>query len=194
MSRQPWVREVAEVGFNGGHSSYLFLAARPDVRVTSFDLNEHDYIDLAKAAVDDLFPGRHELVTGDSISTVPAFADAHPGRRFDLIFIDGGHSFESARTDLDNLRRLASDRTIVAMDDLERHKGWGIGPVRAWLSAQQDGLISEDVLIDNGFPVIGTALDEIEEVGHVWALGHYLQPSTAAGVHVAGRQLDSDQH
>jgi predicted O-methyltransferase YrrM len=181
MLRQPWVRDVAEVGFNAGHSSYVFLASRADVRVTSFDLGEHQYIDLAKSVIDNAFPGRHDLVTGDSRLTVPAYAEAGSDGRFDLIYIDGGHDVEVARADIDNCRMLATDRTIVVMDDLERHNPWGTGPVRAWLDAQHDGVIRQDVLIDGGFPVIGTPLDELEEVGCVWALGHYLQPGPAPG-------------
>jgi hypothetical protein len=181
MLRQPWVREVAEVGFNAGHSSYIFLASRPDVRVTSFDLGEHRYIGLAKSVIDETFPGRHELVTGDSRLTVPAWAKGHTDRRFDLIYIDGGHDVDVARADIDNCRLLATDRTIVVMDDLERNNPWGIGPVRAWLDAQHDGVIREDVLIDAGFPVIDVPLDELEQVGCVWALGHYLKPGPASG-------------
>jgi hypothetical protein len=44
-----------------------------------------------------MFPGRHELITGDSRETVPAFADEYPTRAFDLIYIDGGHDYEIAK-------------------------------------------------------------------------------------------------
>jgi predicted O-methyltransferase YrrM len=186
MLHQPWVREVAEVGFNGGHSSYTFLDSRPDVRVTSFDLGTHDYIDLTKSLIDSLFPGRHELVIGDSRSTVPAFAEAHPDHRFDLIFIDGIHTLEAARADIENCRFLASERAVIVMDDLERHKDASAGVVQAWLEAQHDGVIHQDVVAVNGFPVVG-ALDEIETSGAVWALGHYRQrdtdPTAPSGKH-----------
>jgi hypothetical protein len=78
---------------------------------------------------------------------------------------------------------FASDQTIVIMDDLEPDKEWGVGPVSAWLAAQSEGLIHQDVLVGDGIPVLGAvlgaSLDEISGVNHRWALGHYLRPGTA---------------
>jgi predicted O-methyltransferase YrrM len=171
---KPWVRNIAEVGFNAGHSSYLFLNSRPDVQVTSFDLGEHAYIHLAKWIIDEHFPGRHELVIGDSRETVPAFTISHPDRRFDLIFIDGGHQLEVARADIENCRSLAIDRTIVIMDDLNANTAYGKGPVRAWADAQHDRLIVEDVLVEDGSPVLVLDSGAPQKLGYRWALGHYL--------------------
>ncbi len=178
----PWVRNIAEVGFNGGHSSYVFLDSRPDVRVTSFDLGEHEYVNRAKSVIDNLFPGRHELVIGDSRVTVPAFAADRPDQHFDLIYIDGGHDLNVARADIENCRLFATDRTIVVMDDLEPDKEWGMGPVSAWLAAQSEGLIHQDVLVGDGIPVLGAGIEEIGGVVHRWALGHYLRSGTAFAV------------
>ena len=174
MVQQPWVTNVAEVGFNGGHSSWIFLSSRPDVTVTSFDLGDHEYVTMSKSLIDRLFPGRHQLVIGDSRLTLPAFSESQPKRKFDLIYIDGGHDYEVARADLNHCRLLATNRSVVIIDDLIPHKSWGAGPARAWIDAQREGLIHEDVLIEDGFPVVGTFASEIEEKGQVWALGHYL--------------------
>ena len=174
LVQKPWVRKVAEVGFNAGHSSYLFLKSRPDVEVTSFDLGDHDYTHLAKWIIDEHFPGRHSLVIGDSGVTVPAFAKSQPDHKFDLIFIDGGHDFDVAVADIDNCRLLATDQTIVIMDDLNPHDHWSAGPVRAWLDAQRDCLIAQDVLIENGVTVVNSVVRQ-EEASCMWALGHYLR-------------------
>ena len=40
-------------------------------------------------------------------------------------------------------------------------------------------MLFRSVLIDDGFPVIDTPLEGLEEVGRVWALGHYLRPGPA---------------
>jgi hypothetical protein len=176
LVRQPWIRDVAEVGFNVGHSSWIFLSSRHDVKVTSFDLGEHEYVSMTSDLVDSYFPERHELVLGDSRLTIPAFAKANPKRLFDLIYIDGGHDFDVAQADLRNCQLLAAARTIVIMDDLNPHSAWGVGPVRAWAECQEDGLVREDVLIEDGFPVVGGAINEIEVGDQVWALGHYVHP------------------
>jgi predicted O-methyltransferase YrrM len=176
LRRSPWIHDVAEVGFNAGHSSYMWLSSRADVQVTSFDLGDHPYVELAKATIDRLFPGRHQLVTGDSRLTVPAYADAGAGRSFDLIFIDGGHDLDVARADIANCRRLASDRTVVLMDDLEPNKAHGVGPAQAWLEAQDEQLVVQDVLVEDGFPLLDTPLTWLRDEGVVWAIGHYVAP------------------
>ncbi|MGH9091495.1 MAG: class I SAM-dependent methyltransferase [Acidimicrobiales bacterium] len=171
--RYPWVTDVVEIGFNAGHSSYLFLSSRPDVRVVSFDLGDHDYVGPAKELIDRRFPGRHELVLGDSRQTVPAYAGDHPDRRFDLAFIDGGHDYEVARADIANCRALATPRTIVLMDDLQPGRAFGEGPVRAWSEAVASGAVEQTALVEEGFPLTELPLESVDPDRVVWALGRY---------------------
>jgi predicted O-methyltransferase YrrM len=170
LADQPWVHKVAEVGFNAGHSSYLFLSSRTDIEVTSFDLGEHEYTHLAKWIIDERFPGRHELIVGDSRLTIPEFTRSKPDRKFDLVFIDGGHELEVAQADIENCRLLATGKTIVVMDDLDANVPWGVGPARAWADARRDGVIVQDSLVEDGVPVGDTSRGN----GRTWGLGHYL--------------------
>jgi predicted O-methyltransferase YrrM len=182
MRRNSSVREVMEIGFNAGHSSYLFLSTRPDVRVVSFDLGDHEYVDLAKRIIDSTFPGRHELIKGDSRKTVPAFADAHRGRSFDLIYIDGGHDYEVAKADIENCQRLSTPQSLVVMDDLVALEEWGMGPVRAWREAQEQGRVQQDLLLEDGLPLLGLSPEDIAAPsGHVWAVGRYLETPQPRG-------------
>lgn len=132
----PWVKRVMEIGFNAGHSAERWLQMRPEVEVVSFDLGAHRYIDMCKREVDRQFPGRHELVLGDSAQTVPGYSK-HDS--FDLIFIDGDHSYEAAKRDLDNCKRFAGARTIIVMDDTHME-----GPGKAWLEACESGVVMEE--------------------------------------------------
>jgi predicted O-methyltransferase YrrM len=141
LVRHTKARRIAEVGFHAGYSSHAFLDATSDARVVSFDLGQHPHLDAAKRLVDERFPQRHLLVRGDSRVTVPAYADANPDARFDIIFIDGGHWYDVARADLANLRALAAQTATVVMDDLTPWEFWGEGPTRAWADAVRDGLI-----------------------------------------------------
>lgn len=131
------VRSVAEIGFNAGHSSLIFLDTRPQISVMSFDLMSHRYAACAKEFVDRQFPRRHTIVEGNSLQTVPRFAKEHPEVTFDLIFLDGGHSYETALHDILNMKQLSHKETILIVDDL------GIATVkRAWEQCVRQGVIT----------------------------------------------------
>jgi predicted O-methyltransferase YrrM len=166
----PEIRIVLEIGFNAGHSSYVFLATRPDVQVVSFDLGEHGYVSAAKDFIDKKFPGRHELVLGDSTSILPRFRQSRPEAAFDLAFIDGGHDYAVACADLRNCQPLVVHDGLVVMDDLLWWKSWGIGPMRAWKEACDAGVVSQLELIQDGQRV-----DSVQKksITSAWGLGRY---------------------
>jgi predicted O-methyltransferase YrrM len=145
--RTDFVKDVMEIGFNSGHSAYIFLKANPNVHVTSFDIGVHDYVKYAKDIIDTLFPGRHTLILGDSLETIPKFADENPDKKFNLLFIDGYHYGEHPSRDLQNCRRIAAEKHIVAIDDTVYHSGWEasytIDPTKAWIDAVDKDFITE---------------------------------------------------
>jgi predicted O-methyltransferase YrrM len=167
---RPEVRSILEIGFNAGHSSHAFLAARPDTTIVSFDLGTHSYVRQAKRLIDEQFPGRHTLLLGDSRDTVPAYHAAHPSAHFDLAFIDGGHEYSVASADIRNCQSLVAPGGLVIMDDLLPWRNWGAGPVRAWQQAKQDGMIRELQILQDGEPV--TAVMRKASTS-AWALGSY---------------------
>ena len=161
---------IAETGFNTGVSSSAFLAARPDTTVVSFDIGQHRYVRSVKAAIDRQFPW-YELVLGNSTETLPAYAKKHPGKRFDLVFIDGGHNYEVVKADLLNFQAMSHDHTIVIMDDLTPWWWWGQGPTKVWQEALQVGLITQADLYKNGQPV---AERTDRGVDRIWAVRYVL--------------------
>jgi beta-1,4-mannosyl-glycoprotein beta-1,4-N-acetylglucosaminyltransferase len=136
------VRTILEIGFNAGHSSVFFLG-HPGVSVVSFEMTPGTHTLLGKKYIDENFPGRHEMVWGDSTLTLPKFET----RKFDLIFIDGGHHLEVARQDLTNCMRFAREDTIVIMDDViydhARMKDYSLGPTRSWREFINNSIIEE---------------------------------------------------
>ncbi|MFZ4099751.1 MAG: class I SAM-dependent methyltransferase [Chlamydiia bacterium] len=107
---------IMETGFNAGFSSELFLNAYPYSKVISFDLGDHNYATAAKELIDEYFPGRHILVLGDSKHTLPQFVNGST-LKADLIFVDGGHDWQTALSDLHCFRELAHPSTVVVVDD-----------------------------------------------------------------------------
>lgn len=131
---------LLEIGLNAGHSAYAVLAAFPNARVTSLDVCVHPYTAPVAAWLQARF-GRHELLVGDSRRLLPELAG-----RFDVIFVDGGHAYVTAKSDLANVRRFAP--ALVIMDDVleatrprRTMKTWHRGPTRAWFEAVEDGRI-----------------------------------------------------
>ena len=110
-------KKIAEIGFNAGHSSCLFLHTDSNCKVTSFDLCEHKYSGKTQEYIKKQFPGRLDIICGDSTQTVPKYI--HKSKdRFDLIFVDGGHENNLPYLDLKNsLQFLAKKGSLIIMDD-----------------------------------------------------------------------------
>jgi predicted O-methyltransferase YrrM len=127
---------VMEIGFNAGHSAEVFLKNNKNLTLTSFDLGEYNYVVSAKKYIDQTYPDRHTLILGDSRTTIPMYIENNKDTKFDFIFIDGGHSYEIAKIDIDNCFYLAHKDTVVAMDDTVFTPGWEqhytVGPTKTW--------------------------------------------------------------
>lgn len=169
LAARPGTRLICEVGFNAGYSSWAFLSGSPSTIVYSFDLAAYAYSDAAKAHIDEHFPGRHHLIQGDSHVTIEQFARDHPDMKFDVIFVDGDHSLEGARADLKDLRALATEDTVVVMDDITPWLWFGEGPTEAWREAANAGLI-----VHRAYYQDGKAVDAVEPpASRAWAEGYY---------------------
>ena len=144
ITNKPNLR-VMEIGFNAGHSADVFLKNNKFLDLTSFDLGEHAYVLAAKRYIDETYPNRHTLIIGDSTKSVPKFISSLNNHKFDIIFIDGGHAYETAKTDLENCMYLAHKDTIVILDDTIFTPGWEAcwttGPTRAWTEMVNNGKI-----------------------------------------------------
>ena len=157
---------IAEIGFNVGFSALAFLESSPRASVVSFELNERRAVLFAKEFIDERYPGRHELVIGDSLETLPRYADERP-HTFDLVFVDGGHSKEIAASDIRHACRLARPRGLVVVDDVIPWVRWGAGPYAAWNEAVAAGLLEPvELRLD------GRLVAEIAAPGdRAWAVG-----------------------
>lgn len=137
------IRLWGEIGMNAGHSAAIVLSANPAVRVVSFDIGDHGYVPTAAGYLARRFVGRHHLVVGDSLVTVPGYAANFSGPGFDGLLIDGGHTEEIAWADITNGRRLCHRGSVVVMDDVAPDVPWGVGPTLAWERAVAEGLVTE---------------------------------------------------
>jgi len=145
---------VCEVGFNAGHSALLWLLAGA-TRVISFELGQYNYSQLAAGWLLDRFPGRLNVVLGDSFRTVPTFRTMFPHEVCDIVLVDGGHTTEAAWGDLVHLKEFvevgsdAKNGHIVLVDDSHMP---GVGA--AWKQAQEKGLVVEDGQVESQYAEI----------------------------------------
>ena len=82
-----------------------------------FDLWEHAYAPKAEAWLRSPAAAAHGIVDGDarltvvkgsSLETVPEFAADNPDVKCDLISVDGGHTYDVALKDRENMHLLAN--------------------------------------------------------------------------------------
>jgi hypothetical protein len=106
-----------EVGFNSGFSAALLLMACPRLRLTCVDIGEHGYTAPCFKSLAATFPGRVNLIIGDSRAVLPMHA-FFPSR-FDLIHIDGCHMPEVAALDVANCARMLAPGALAVMDDTD---------------------------------------------------------------------------
>jgi hypothetical protein len=133
--------------------------------MVSFDLGEHSTVLAGKRYIDREFPGRHELLLGNSVVSVPLYLQTHPGAVFDVLYIDGGHKFEVASHDIQTCAHLAHKDSVVVVDDVvvEAKYDFCRDPSRAWELAKNCGLVRE----------VGRRVYAKGCRGMVW--GHYLK-------------------
>jgi predicted O-methyltransferase YrrM len=138
-------QSILEIGFNAGHSAEVFLYYSDKTHITSIDIGEHPYVACGKKYLNETYPGRHILILGDSKSVLPNLHTSYPEKTFDMILIDGDHSFEGAFTDLVNCRLFSHADTIVIMDDTKYLLDGNMdGPTCAWNRGLQEGIIIEE--------------------------------------------------
>ncbi len=138
-------RNYLEIGVRRGRSLAVIAATCPSCQLYGFDMWMADYAGMPNPGPDFVadelrrigFQGHLDLVSGDSHQTVPAFLSEHPDLTFDLINIDGDHSEDGARADLETvLPRLRVGGAIV-LDDI-------VHPQHPYLEDVWDGLIGND--------------------------------------------------
>jgi hypothetical protein len=115
-------KRICEIGFNAGHSAFLFLLGMksPKVEFTVFDLGEHPYTRPCLEHLKKTFPeSNFSYIEGDSTNTLPEWTTSHPeaSETYDVVHVDGGHTYECAHSDIMYGANLVRPGGYLIVDD-----------------------------------------------------------------------------
>jgi predicted O-methyltransferase YrrM len=163
------INRIGQIGFLAGHFVCSTLTILPDATVVSFDLGDHKHSRAAARWITRHFPSRSTVIWGSSRDTLRPYADQFGDDGlwlpFELIVVDGDHTYHGARADLEDVWTLCKKGTYVFMDDLGVPDGVAFdnGPRRAWDEAIAAGRIE---LVE----------EFTQSDGHVFAVGRVTYP------------------
>jgi predicted O-methyltransferase YrrM len=113
-------KTIFEVGFNAGHSSFLFLQLDTELSLHSVDNARHHYTEACMVKMKEIFPDRFTYEVLDS-NTLEELGE------YDLAFIDGDHHIDSLQHDYN----LCRDNGVqwILVDDVDNET------IRSFLTA-----------------------------------------------------------
>ena len=138
-------RRYLEIGVRRGRSLAVVSEVAPNCVISGFDLWMENYAGMPNPGPDFVSDelkrvghrGALELISGDSHETVPRFFADHPDCMFDLINVDGDHSEDGARADLETVLPRLSVGGVIVLDDITH-------PQHRYLEDVWDEVIGDD--------------------------------------------------
>lgn len=98
-----------EIGFAWSMSCRAFLETQPDATLLSIDVN--DAMNRADE-MERMWGDRWSIIYGDSSTEVKKLKD-----KYDFIFVDGDHTYDGVKKDLDAVVRVIAKGGVIVCDD-----------------------------------------------------------------------------
>ena len=110
-------RTVLEIGFNWGYSASLIMESWSGCTLRSIDIAHHWYTKPCGDLIERAYPGRFSSIWKESHS---ALRDEQlAARKYDMIIVDGGHTYEIASMDIMLSFDLLSPGGLLVVDDTD---------------------------------------------------------------------------
>lgn len=101
-------KNFLEIGFNAGHSAFMWLSLFPELKFHSVDICEHSYTLDHMKKLKEVFGDRFTYGKGDSKKLNRDFVG-----QFDLVFIDGDHTREGVTSDYELCRSAKTPWVLI---------------------------------------------------------------------------------
>ena len=122
-------KEVLELGSGLGVSSYYLANSNPNSHIVTVE-GLKAYADIAQATFKNL--GITNVSVNNSTFNV-FFENLTPTQKFDLIFIDGAHTYEATISNFERSLIVAAPEAFIILDDIR----WSEDMLRAWNEVKQ---------------------------------------------------------
>lgn len=109
-------KNMLEIGFNAGHSAYMWLTLFPELKLHAIDICQHSYTLYHMEKLKEIFGDRFTYGKGDSRKLNQNFVT-----KFDFVFIDGDHTFEGVSNDYGLCNRAKTPWILI--DDYNNLRG-----------------------------------------------------------------------
>lgn len=153
LEANPEITTILETGFHLGLSAATMLDVRSSIRVISADIFWFHTTAHAKQLLDIAFPGRHLLLAGNSVNTLPTLWTQFPLFQPQMVFVDGGHESPVPFLDLVTICQHIPEHTWILVDDYcDAHGSHGVVPaVNACIQKGYVDMIQADTYVDRGW-------------------------------------------
>lgn len=139
---------ILEIGFLHGSSALMFLL-NTDAKVTSIDHVEN--IDAENYLLNK-YPGRFTMLHGNSKEVLDSICN----EVFDLVYIDGGHAYETVKNDIKACNYLTNENTIFIMNDVVSSSSsmfWNDGPNKVYSELDKKELYAKTYCKGRGLSI-----------------------------------------
>ena len=138
----PNTKYILDTSRNGGYMA-LSCLINSNAYVISVDNVYYEYDWYGKSFIDAKFPGRSLMISNYMFDTDQnrLLIKMHPDLKLDVIYINIATHENQAYKNIVMYRRFATENTVIILESVCPHQGWGIGQYTAMNMLIEEGVL-----------------------------------------------------